>query len=111
MAQEFLKRKTKRTAHSLVSSIYKTFEIELELELNRRLRPSWAMFVARWAASNMVLACARGGTKSLVVAEWVIERGEGLPVTIQPVFKVIARWGVDDTLGQTIPGCCYPVGE
>jgi uncharacterized protein with PIN domain len=58
-----------------------------ELELKRRLRPSWALFVARCAACDMVLACARGGTKSLVIAVWGIERGEGLPGIIQPVFE------------------------
>jgi hypothetical protein len=62
----------------------------LELKLDRHLRPSWAMFVARCASSDMVLRCARGGTKTLVIAGWVIEGEEGLPVFVQPVFKDIA---------------------
>jgi hypothetical protein len=45
------------------------------------LRPSWAMFVARCASSDMVLSCARGGTKSLMIAGRVIKGGEGLPVS------------------------------
>jgi hypothetical protein len=61
----------------------------LELELVRRLRPSWAMFVARCASSDVVLSCARGGTKSLMIAGRVIKGGEGLPVFVQPVFEGI----------------------